>query len=1026
MDNAREGELTPTGTAEQSRRVRRLVSVVFADIAGSTALAERLDSESLHDVLARYSDTCTEILERHGGMVEKYIGDAVVGVFGLPHMHEDDALRAVRAAVELRSRTTDLSTEFHAHWGIGINVKVAINSGEVFAGSGTRREMFATGDTFNVAARLEESAAPGEIVLGEQTYRLVQSVVRAEPLEPLAVKGRTAKVRLWRLLDVSMARAAFLRSPPAPFIGRKGELAQIQHALVQATAQRSCRALTIVGPPGIGKSRLARELIVSAGDNATVIVGRCVSYGEGITYLPLGEVVRELGADPAQRIGGLLAGDRRAELIKRLVLGAAGLGEASGRTEEIAWAFRLLFEALSRERPLLAVFDDVHWAQPALLDLLESLVRFSSGAPILLLLLARPELLEKRPAWALPQENRTLLALEPLPETAGRELVDHLGSKHLTEQVRQRITETAEGNPLFLEQLVAVQAEGSQTSLPPSIQAVLAARIDSLDPAERMLVEYASVEGRSFHRGTLVRLLPAADRTDVDLRLSMLMSKQLIRPDPADREGTDAFRFAHVLIREAAYESLPKKLRAQLHQRLASWLEEVPDARDEIVGYHYEQGHRCLAELGPVDERAHWIASRGADRLASAGRRAFARGDMAAAANLLGRALALDPGRRTERLRLLPTLGKALREVGQLARADAVLTEAVELAEAATNRRVELLARIERASLRDYTDSSSSLDELRRIAEHSIGEFESLGDDEGLAQASSLLAEVHWTRGHFASMEKVLERALVHAQRASDQREHAFLLAALARAAFLGPMPVEAALRRCKEITAQLADDRTLATAVLLPTSGLHALRGDFKEARSLYRRAQDSFEEFGLRGALASVPLYSGPVELLAGDPRAAERELRRGYDALEEMGDRSRLSTVAAFLAQALYAQSRFEEADAVALLAASTAMTHDAYTQALWRGTRAQLLAVAGDLEQAERLAREAVALTDETDSPNLAGDAHLILAEVLYLSGHTTRAVHHAHEAFRRYRAKGNRVSNRRAKELSPLDCGIGQA
>jgi tetratricopeptide (TPR) repeat protein len=371
-------------------------------------------------------------------------------------------------------------------------------------------------------------------------------------------------------------------------------------------------------------------------------------------------------------------------------------------------------------------------------------------------------------------------------------------------------------------------------------------------------------------------------------------------------------------------------------------------------------------------------------------------------------------------------LGKALREIGQLERADAVLTEGVNLANATGDRRVESLARIERASLRDYTDPSSDPNELRRVAEQSIGVFEELGDDEGLAEANSLLAEAHWTHGHFGAMEEVLERALSHARRANDQRGRSFLLAAFARAALLGSTPVDAALRRCEEITTQAGDDRVLAAAILPPTGGLHALRGDFERARSLYGRARASFEEFGLRAALAALPLYSGPIELLAGDPRAAERELRRGYDLLKEMGDRARFSTVAAFLAQALYAQARLEEADAIALSAAAATTTYDFYTEAVWRGTRALILAGRREFQQAEGLAREAVALSRETDSTNLIGDTLLILAEVLAAGGRIAEATAHAGEALHRYLEKGNKVSARRAEQLAGLDQGGPQA
>src|ERR671937_1547921 len=304
-------ELPPAPTPPpEPERLRRTVSVVFGDLADSTSLGERLDPESLHGVLDRYSETCADVLERHGGTVEKFIGDAVVAVFGLPSLHEDDALRAVRAAVELRRAIADLSAELSRTWGVGLGIKLAVNSGEVFVGPGSRREAFVSGDAVNVAARLEEVAAEGEILLGEQTKRLIEPAVRAEPLEPLAVKGRVAAVRAWRLLELQAGDLSQIRPPSTPFVGRRRELAALERELARAVAEEGCRLCTIVGAPGVGKSRLVRQLVDKLGDNAIVVVGRCLSYGEGITYRPLAEIVRGLdgGGEPRGCIRALLAG----------------------------------------------------------------------------------------------------------------------------------------------------------------------------------------------------------------------------------------------------------------------------------------------------------------------------------------------------------------------------------------------------------------------------------------------------------------------------------------------------------------------------------------------------------------------------------------------------------------------------------------------------------------------------------------------------------------------------------------------
>jgi class 3 adenylate cyclase len=643
-------ELPPAPTPPpESERLRRTVSVVFGDLAGSTSLGERLDPESLHGVLDRYSETCAEVLERHGGTVEKFIGDAVVAVFGLPSLHEDDALRAVRAAVELRQAVADLSAELRRTWGVGLGIKLAVNSGEVFVGPGSRREAFASGDAINVAARLEEAAAQGEILLGEQTKRLIEPAVRAEPLEPLEVRGRVAAVRAWRLVELQAGDLSQIRPPSTPFVGRTSELAALEQELARAVAEEGCRLCTIVGAPGVGKSRLVRQLVDSLGDGAVVVVGRCLSYGEGITYRPLADIVRGLGGGPPREcIRKVLGNAEHAELVSERILGALGLAEPSGR-EETFWAVRRLLETAARELPLVAVFEDVHWAEPTLLDLLEYVSGFSSGAPVLLLCLARPDLLETRSGWAVPQQGRSMLQLEPLPEPHAQELVARLGTDRLSEEAQAQIVETGEGNPLFLEQLVAVQASGEPATLPPSVQAVLAARIDRLEPGERAVLAHASVEGRIFHRGALAAVLPPSPRDDLGTHLMALVRKQLIRPSPPDFPGEDGFRFTHVLTRDAAYAALPKRLRAELHEAVAGWLEAKPDSQDEIVGYHLEQACYYHEEFG--EDRG--LATRAAERLEAAGRRAMGRCDLPAAVNLLTRAIALlpedDPARAARR-----------------------------------------------------------------------------------------------------------------------------------------------------------------------------------------------------------------------------------------------------------------------------------------------------------------------------------------------------------------------------------------
>ena len=1012
--------------------VRKAVTILFADVIESTPLGERLDPETLRRVLSRYFERMQAIIERHEGRVEKFIGDAIMAVFGIPVTHEDDALRALRAAVEMRSSLTELNVEIEQDHGVRLEMRMGVNTGEVVASDQPSRQALVTGDAVNVAARLEQAAAPGQILIGNETQRLVRAAVQASGPRHLEVKGKSKPVIAFALETVIPDASVPARRLDVPLVGRDDELAILRAALERAIAGCSCELFTILGTAGIGKSRLAAELTSAAGERASVLVGHALPYGEGITYWPVIEALRQaagiaaedVAAPALERFVELAGGDEEeARAAATRVAELLGAHEASSTSWETFWALRRVFEGIARRRPLVLVLEDLHWAEPTLLDFVEYVADWSRNAPLLVLCLIRPELLDERPTWSRRMHEQNFLLLEPLQEQAADTLIETLlAGAPLADPARTRIADAAEGNPLFLEQMLAMVAEegraADEVAVPPTIRALLTARLDRLSENERAVLERAAIIGRAFSWEAVRELWPEADASLIGEQLMTLTRKELVNQESDGVSSEHRFRFRHALIREAAYAALPKEMRADLHERFADWLEGRSAEYDEIVGYHLEEAFRCHTELGRADDRG--LAERAADRLATAGRRAFTRGDMPAASTLLERAATLYPDERSDRLQLLPLLGTALRETGELGPADAILTEAVRLANAARDRRVESLAQMERASLRDYTDSSSSLDEVRRVAEQGLVVFEQLGDDEGLAHASSLLAEVHWSRARFGEMEKALNRALVHAERAGDERQRAFLLNGLARAAFLGPTPVDAALSRCAEIMAQARGDPVLAATLLPPTAGLHGLAGDFEQARSLYLRARATFEELGLRTALGALPLYSGPIELLADDAKAAERELRTGCDVLERIGDRSRLSSALAFLAQAFYAQGRDDEAEAAALDAAAAATPHDSYTHVVALGTRALVFAAAENFAEAERLGRRSVDLADATDSTNLAGDAFLVLAEVSATAGASAEAARHAADALHRYREKGNVVSSSRAEELTRLD------
>src|SRR5919201_4047913 len=599
---------------------RKTVTVFFCDVTGSTELGERLDPESQRHVMSRYFETVSKALIRHGGSVEKFIGDAVMAVFGIPQLHEDDAHRAVRAAAEARDELAQLNEELERERGVRIQVRMGVNTGEVVAGDPTAGQTLVTGDAVNVAARLEQAAPPGEILIGAETYRLVRDAIRAKPVEALELKGKTDAVEAFRLLEAPTDTPTFLRRLDAPFVGRRRELELLQQEFERAVSERSCRLVTLIGAAGIGKSRLVLELTTSLRKHAKTLSGHCLPYGDGITYWPLVEIVKDLGGDARSTTTALFIPSEEAMLIAERISGAVGQTEATGPNEEIFWAVRKLLETLAKTRPLIVVLDDVHWAEPTFLDLVEYVLGFATSAPILLLCVARPELLDARPSWSAPRPNASTIVLEPLSSVESEQLV---GAEVPAEE-RARILEAAEGNPLFVEQMLALRAEnGDGASIPPTIQALLAARIDRLEPEERDVIARASVEGRVFHRGAVAELATEELRPRTSAHLLTLVRKELIRPGEAVFPGDDAFSFGHILIRDAAYAAMPKELRAQLHERYADWLERQAGDRireyEEIIGFHLEQAYHHRAELGPIDPPTEQLGLRAAHHLAAAG-----------------------------------------------------------------------------------------------------------------------------------------------------------------------------------------------------------------------------------------------------------------------------------------------------------------------------------------------------------------------------------------------------------------------
>jgi len=953
--------------AALSREQRKTVTALFCDLTGSTALGETLDPERLRALLANYFERMKAIVERHGGTVEKFIGDAVMAVFGVPVVHEDDALRAVRSAVEIRDALPEL----------GLKGRIGVMTGEVVTGT---EERLATGDAVNVAARLEQAAQPGEVLIGQPTLALVRDAAEVEPVDPLELKGKAEPVPAFRLLRV---RDAPERLHAARFVGRDHELAILREAWERVEKQRRCELVTVMGDAGVGKSRLASELLGSI--EATVVQGRCPPYGEGITYWPVVEVLKQLDVSSPE------------EAAVVAIHSLLGESDAASSSEEIAWAFRKTLEHAAAEGPLVVVFDDIQWGEETFHDLIEHVALLSSDASILLLCMARPELSGGRPTWPVT------LRLEPLPD----EDVEELIAERVPGQLRTKIARAAGGNPLFIEEMLAMAGDGDgEVVVPPTLQALLAARLDQLEVAERRVLERGAIEGEIFHRGAVQALAPA--ETQVTPNLAALVRKELIRADRPRFAGEDGFRFRHLLIRDAAYDALPKATRAELHDRLASWLDQHGSELvelDEIVGYHLEQACRYRAELGMPDDEQAAAARR---RLTAAGFRANLRQDYGAAVSLFERAAALEPATGFD-LALETELGVALLWTGRgdeaLRRADALTGRAA----AAGDRVGELCGRIQRSTVGLYLEPEGTTGKLAALIEGALPVFQAARDDLALYVAYAALSELEVTRAQMDAALEAFERAYAHAQHAGYVPPGSFGQRAFCR--FAGTTPVPELLAWLDENEAREGRDYFFRAY----RAGGLAMLGRFDEARAILAEARAELAERGGGILLANITAFESVwVELWAGDPVAAAEFGAEGFRLHEGLGDPGFLSTAAGTLALAIYALDQLDEADAWAGRAEELGSSDDADNEMLWRRVRAKVFARRGEHADGERLALEAVAICDETDRLDAQGDAYADLAEVFLLAGRAEEAAVALEQALERYERKGNIVSAQRAR------------
>jgi len=966
-----------------AREVRKVVTVVFCDVSGSTALGERLDPEAMRRTMGRHFEEIRLIVERHGGTVEKFIGDAAMAVFGIPVAHEDDALRAVRAVAEIRERLTALGEEL----AVALSFRTGVNTGEVVAGEG---ETLVTGDAVNVAARLEQAAAPGEILIGAETLSLVRDAVTVEPVEPLELKGKREPVPAFRLVSVDATAEAFTRHMDAPLVGRVREQQRLRADFEGVVSERTCHMFTLLGPAGVGKSRLVAEFLAAAGENADVLRSRCLHYGEDITYWPLVEILLAIGVEPDAVIGTSPA--------------------------DTQLAFRKLIEGRAAERPQILVLDDIQWAEPVFLELIEHVSDWSRDAPILLLCVARPELLELRPGWGGGKLNATTILLEALSRDDCELLISRLaGGAQLTDDVRAKILQAADGNPLFIEEMLATVSEDGgdgEIVVPPTIQALLQSRLDRLGPGERDMIGRGAVEGQVFHRSTVQELAPATERDDVAGHLLSLVRKEMIRPDQPTYPDEEAFRFRHLLIRDAAYDSLPKETRAELHEAFADWLDRHATLieQDEIVGYHLERAYRNRAELDSADPRLAALARRASARLAVAARGAKERGDTGAFCGLLQRAAELLPEGDPQRLEALFALSYPLCTVGRQEEAVAGARELV----ASRDPRLQSYGHLAQTIVDVYSGRFDAKRAEGRVAAAGIL-FTDLGDHFGLAWTGFLELHMEWMSCRAAAAAAAALRAETHARAAGDEVLATRMRGLWGMALAFGPAPVGEAVPATRALLDGATSILDRAEAQRL-VGQLLAMRGEIEEAREHVRGGLEGTRQAGQFVEAAGYAMMAAFVEARAGAPAAAEDLLRRGIAELDRLGNRSYRGTMALRLADALASRAEYEEAAQWCAEVRETLNDNDLVDVISVDSLEGFLAAVAGSHTEGERLSDRAVGSAATTDFYEAKAQTYERHARTLALVGKPVEAREAAATALAIYEAKGDIPASAWAREL----------
>jgi class 3 adenylate cyclase/tetratricopeptide (TPR) repeat protein len=948
---------------------RKLATVLFVDLVDSTSLLTGADPEVVRRRVQTFFDRVSHCVITHGGIVEKFAGDAVMAAFGIPQAHEDDAERAVRAGLAILDAVDELE----------LAARVGVESGEVVAEDG--EATFATGEAVTLAARLEQFAEPGQLLIGPGAHRLTLDRVEVEELGPVELKGIAEPVWAWRALGAN-GRGARPHAVQAPLVGRDAELELLTNTYERALRDRRAHLFTVYGDPGVGKSRLAREFAAVL-EGATVLQGRSLPYGEGVTYWPLAEMVKGAAGiaddDPLEVAIEKLRAFCEDEAVADLLGLASGVLEAvraERSQQEIAWAAREWAQRLAHEQPLVLIFEDIHWAEEPLLELIEHLSAWVKEAPLLLVCLARTELLDIRPGWGGGRVRATAIELEPLGRNESEELVDALlFDGELPENARQELLDKTEGNPLFVEETMRMLAEEGiecVDKIPDTVQALIAARIDRLPAEAKAILQRAAVVGRIFWAAALGRLSPELESIEQPLD-DLLVRDFVAHESHSSIRGEEAYRFKHVLIREVAYGGLSKSSRAEYHAGFAEWLKErAGEELLEIRAYHLDHAAQLLAELdGQAPEE---LRREAATALEGAGERALAREANRSARQLLVRSAQLEPTLRRRYLAAkaashlsdLPAVSREMEEV---------CAAAAEAGDSPTQGRA-LIALAETAVLRD-----ADLARAKDRVEHALEVLEE-DDLAGRFQALTVRGTIAWAHGHLDEREEVMRKALEVARRAGRkdfEAEAADTLASvyLSRLEFDRAQPlVDQALLFAEESGSAAARGRALRYA-----GQLHLARRSLDDAESALEAAREYLSEAGAAWALGRTLNYLAWTAWLKNDGARAEKLFRESIRVLTPLEDRATLCESQRGLAQLLVERGHLGEAERLALAARETVGPQDVTSLSTTTMALGIVRAAQERDEEAEALLLEAYGLIESTDHRHHKADALEALVQFL---------------------------------------------